>query len=99
MWYAEATLVTGTAVTGTAHTEHARCAAVSPASSWRSTPREPLVRRVVPGSSGVEGAVLAEAEIVAPGVDHVEGALAPGAVEHFAGRFAVHLVGRQHAET
>jgi hypothetical protein len=50
-------------------------------------------------SSGVEGAVLAEAEIVAPGVDHVEGALAPGAVEHFAGRFAVHLVGRQHAET
>jgi hypothetical protein len=75
------------------------CAAVSPASSWRSTPREPRVRRVVPGSSGVEGAVLAEAEIVAPGVDHVEGALAPGAVEHFAGRFAVHLVGRQQAET
>src|SRR5881394_2449717 len=34
--------------------------------------------------SGIERAVFAEAQVVAPGVDDVEGALAPGPFEHLA---------------
>src|SRR5438309_440873 len=47
---------------------------------------------------GVERAVLAEAQIVAPRIDQVKRALAPRAGEYFAGGLAVDLVWRQYAE-
>src|SRR5207247_9603232 len=46
----------------------------------------------------VERAVLAEAQIVAPRIDDVERALAPWSRDHCAGRFAVDLIRREHAE-
>src|SRR5260221_12781947 len=46
----------------------------------------------------VERAVLAEAQIIAPRIDDVERALAPWARDYRAGRFAVDLIWREHAE-
>src|SRR5437870_2658293 len=58
--------------------------------SWTSTI---AVRRL-----RVERAVLAEAQIIAPRIDDVERALAPWARDYRAGRFAVDLIWREHAE-
>ena len=46
----------------------------------------------------VERAVLAEAQLVAPRIDHVEGSLAPRANDHVAGRLAMHLIRGEHSE-
>jgi hypothetical protein len=46
----------------------------------------------------IEGAVLGEAQIVAPRVHDVERSLAPWARDHFAGRLAMHLIWSEHAE-
>src|SRR5262249_28062087 len=45
-----------------------------------------------------ERSVLAETQVVAPWVDHVEGTLAPRALHDLAGWLAVSLVGREHVE-
>src|SRR5262245_1699007 len=47
----------------------------------------------------VEGAFLAEAQVVSPRVDHVERALAPGPLHDLAGWFPVDPVRRERFET
>lgn len=45
-----------------------------------------------------ERSVLAEAQVIAPRVDDVEGVLAPRALDDLAGRLAVNLIRREHIE-
>src|ERR1700716_2339292 len=47
---------------------------------------------------GVEGAVLAEAQIVAPRIDDVERTLAPRASDYCASWFAMDVIRREYAE-
>jgi Mrp family chromosome partitioning ATPase len=51
-------------------------------------------RRRRPGLR-VKGAVLAEAQVVSPGVDDIEGSFSPGSFHHVAGGFAVRSVRRK----
>src|SRR5260370_33991079 len=69
-----------------------------PRGATTSSPNPVAAARANRLTLGVERAVLAEAQIVAPRINDVERALAPRARDHRAGRFAVDLIRGEHAE-
>src|SRR5690349_10363652 len=78
----------------------ARLAGPSPEGVMGTSPVDQPARRDAPLDrlSGVQRAVLAEAQVVAPWIDDVERALAPRPGDRVRGGLAVDLVRREDAE-